>query len=167
ADFPSLIGAAHGFEISFITGDFKFGPIGRYVYPKGEFRNQMQSTMMSAWSSFARDGLPDTSNVVSWKPFNSLERAFIRLDKDQSMAMDRDNLSIPKILEDIALSSVGTILEKCLLVRETLENIGDPLESEYVQWNQGVCNQFDVKLERQKIENQLIKQYGSVSVYGD
>ena len=35
-------------------------PIGRYVYPKGELRDQMQSTMMSAWASFARDGSPDT-----------------------------------------------------------------------------------------------------------
>jgi para-nitrobenzyl esterase len=167
ADFPSLIGAAHGFEISFITGDFKFGPIGRYVYPKGELRDQMQSTMMNAWSSFAREGMPDTNNAVGWKPFNSLERSFIKLDKDQSMAISQDNLSIQNILEDIKLASVGTILEKCLLVRETLENIGDPLEAEYALWNHGVCNQFDVNLERKKIESQLIKQYGSVSVYGD
>ena len=64
ADFPSLIGAAHGFEISFITGDYKFGPIGRYVYPKGELRDQMQSTMMNAWASFARDGSPDTGKGI-------------------------------------------------------------------------------------------------------
>ena len=127
----------------------------------------MQSTMMNAWSSFAREGMPDTNNAVGWKPFNSLERSFIKLDKDQSMAISQDNLSIQNILEDIKLASVGTILEKCLLVRETLENIGDPLEVEYAQWNQGVCTQFDINLERKKIENQLIEQYGSVSVYGD
>jgi para-nitrobenzyl esterase len=167
ADFPSLIGAAHGFEISFITGDFKFGPIGRYVYPKGELRDQMQSTMMSAWASFARDGLPDTRKKVAWKKFNSLDRSFIKLDKDESLAMDQDNLSIQNILENIKLSSVGTVIEKCLLAREIIENIGDPLESEYAQWNQGVCNQFDVNFERKKIENQLIAKYGSVSVYGD
>ncbi|MDA9027213.1 carboxylesterase family protein [Gammaproteobacteria bacterium] len=167
ADFPALIGAAHGFEISFITGDFKFGPIGRYVYPKGEFRDQMQSTMMNAWASFARDGVPDTRKEVAWKKFNGLERSFIKLDKDESLAMAQDNLSIQSILENIKLSSIGTILEKCLLARETIENIGDPLEMEYARWNQGVCNQFDVNVERQKIENQLIAQYGSVSVYGD
>jgi hypothetical protein len=53
------------------------------------------------------------------------------------------------------------------LARETIENIGDPLEMEYARWNQGACNQFDVNVERQKIENQLIAKYGSVSVYGD
>tara|TARA_B110000438_G_scaffold30928_1_gene30385 strand:- start:10506 stop:12359 length:1854 start_codon:yes stop_codon:yes gene_type:complete len=167
ADFPSLIGAAHGFEISFITGDFRFGPIGRYVYPKGEFRDQMQSTMMNAWVSFARNGLPDTGKAVSWKKFNSVERSFIKLDKDKFLAMEQDNLSIQNILEDIKLASVGTLLEKCLLARETIENIGDPLEEEYSKWNQGACNQFDVNIERQKIENELIAQYGSVSVYGD
>ena len=167
ADFPSLIGAAHGFEISFITGDYKFGPIGRYVYPKGELRDQMQSTMMNAWASFARDGSPDTGKEFVWKKFNSIERSFIKLDKDESLTMDQDNLSIQSILENIKLSSVGTVIEKCLLAREVIENIGDPLEAEYTRWNQGVCNQFDVNLERQKIDNQLIAQYGSVSVYGD
>jgi len=83
------------------------------------------------------------------------------------LAMDQENLSIQSILEDIKLSSVGTVLEKCLLARETIENIGDPLEAEYARWNQGVCNRFDVNFERQKINNQLITQYGSVSVYGD
>ena len=92
ADFPSLIGAAHGFEISFITGDFRFGPIGRYVYPKGEFRDQMQSTMMNAWVSFARNGLPDTGKAVSWKKFNSVERSFMKLDNDKFLAMEHDNL---------------------------------------------------------------------------
>ncbi|MDC1165006.1 carboxylesterase family protein [Gammaproteobacteria bacterium] len=167
ADFPSLIGAAHGLEISFITGDYQFGPIGRYVYPKGELRDQMQSTMMNAWASFARDGAPDTMKEVVWKKFNGLERSFIKLDKDESLVMAQDNLSIQSILEKIKLSSVGTVLEKCLLAREVIENIGDPLEAEYARWNQGVCNQFDVNLERQKIDNQLIATYGSVSVYGD
>jgi hypothetical protein len=81
--------------------------------------------------------------------------------------MDQDNLSIQSILENIKLSSVGTVIEKCLLAREVIENIGDTLEAEYTRWNQGVCNQFDVNFERKKIENQLIATYGSVSVYGD
>ena len=112
ADFPSLIGAAHGFEISFITGDYKFGPIGRYVYPKGELRDQMQSTMMNAWASFARDGSPDIRKEFVWKKFNSIERSFIKLDKDESLAMDQDNLSIQSILENIKLSSVGTVIRE-------------------------------------------------------
>jgi hypothetical protein len=123
--------------------------------------------MMNAWASFARDGSPDIRKEFVWKKFNSIERSFIKLDKDKSLAMDQDNLSIQSILENIKLSSVGTVLEKCLLARETIENIGNPLEAEYARWNQGVCNKFDVNLERQKIENDLIAEFGSVSVYGD
>jgi hypothetical protein len=81
--------------------------------------------------------------------------------------MDQDNLSIQSILENIKISTVGPFIEKCLLAREVIENIGDPLEEEYTRWNEGICNQFDVNLERQKIDNQLIASYGSVSVYGD
>jgi len=167
ADFPSLIGAAHGFEISFITGDFKFGPIGRFIYPKGELRDQMESTMMNSWASFAKNGAPSTGQNVQWKQFNSKQRYFMKLDKNDAMKIAQDKLSIKNILANIQSSPVGTLIEKCLLARETIENIGDPLESEYIQWNQGACTQFDINSERQKINDQLIAQHGSVSVYGD
>jgi hypothetical protein len=62
---------------------------------------------------------------------------------------------------------VGTLLEKCLLVDETLQNIGDPLDDEYLNWNEGACKQFNIKKERKKIEDDLIAEYGSVSVYGE
>ena len=42
ADIPSIIGAAHGTDISFVTGDYKFGPISSYVYPEGPNRNEMK-----------------------------------------------------------------------------------------------------------------------------
>jgi para-nitrobenzyl esterase len=167
ADFPSLVGAAHGYEISFITGDFKFGPIGSFVYPKGDLRNQMQSTMMNAWASFARSGAPDTGKNIPWKKFKSEKRYFMKLDNDNALSMEQDMLSMEDLLNSIQLSAVGSLLEKCLLVRETIENIGDPLEDAYAEWNQGACAKFDINAERKKIEDQLIDEYGSVSVYGD
>jgi para-nitrobenzyl esterase len=165
ADFPNLIGAAHGFEISFITGDFKFGPIGRYVYPKGELRNQMMRTMMSSWTSFAKTGIPDTSKAFSWKKFNSKERTFIKLDSDANLSLDNETSTLELIMENIKLSSIGTLLEKCLLVEEMYFNIGDPLEREFSQWNQGACKQFDTNYERRKIETDLIEKYGSATIY--
>ena len=167
ADFPSLVGAAHGYEISFITGDFKFGPIGSFVYPKGDLRDEMQSTMMNAWASFARSGAPDTGKNIPWKKFTSEKRYFMKLDNDDSLSVHQDMLSMDYILDSIQTAAAGTLLEKCLLARETIENIGDPLEDIYAQWNQGACAQFDINVERKKIEDQLIAQYGSVSVYGD
>ena len=165
ADFPNLIGAAHGFEISFITGDFRFGPIGRYVYPKGELRDQMMKTMMNSWTSFAKTGIPQTGSGLPWKKFNSKERVFMRLDSDEYLSLDKEMLSLEFILENIRLSSVGTLLEKCLLAEEIFFNIGDRLEDQFDEWNQAACKQFDTDFERKKIENDLIKEYGSASVY--
>lgn len=165
ADFPNLIGAAHGFEISFITGDFKFGPIGRYVYPKGELRDQMKETMMKAWASFAKTGIPNTGKSPEWKKFNSEDRNFMKLDSDKNLSLDREMLSLELITENVRVSPVGTLLEKCLLVQETFFNIGDYLEDEFIKWNQGACKQFDMDFERKKIETNLIKEFGSATVY--
>ena len=167
ADFPSLIGAAHGFEISFITGDYKFGPIGRYVYPKGVLRDEMQETMMNAWASFAKNGVPDVGKKLEWSRFTSKERAFLKLDSNESLSMDKEMLSLKYILGNVRLSPVGTLLEKCLLAKETFDNIGNPLPKDYSSWNQGACNQFNINKERKKINDDLIAEYGSVSVYGD
>ena len=167
ADFPSLIGAAHGFEISFITGDYKFGPIGRYVYPKGVLRDEMQETMMNAWASFAKNGVPDTGKKLEWSRFTSKERAFLKLDSNENLSMDKEMLSLKYILGNVRLSPVGTLLEKCLLAKETFDNIGNPLPKDYSSWNQGACNQFNINKERKKINDDLISEYGSVSVYGD
>jgi para-nitrobenzyl esterase len=165
ADFPNLIGAAHGFEISFITGDFKFGPIGRYVYPKGELRDQMMKTMMNSWTSFAKTGIPDTGSGLRWKKFNSKERAFMKLDSDEYLSLDNEMLSLEFILENVRLSSAGTLLEKCLLAEEIFFNIGDRLENEFDEWNQAACTQFDTNFERKKIEIDLIEEFGSATVY--
>ena len=165
ADFPNLIGAAHGFEISFITGDFKFGPIGRFVYPKGKLRDQMKETMMQAWTSFAKTGIPSTGKNQEWKKFNSRDRIFMSLDSDAYLSLKKDMLSLELITDNVRLSPVGTLLEKCLLVQETFFNIGDYLEDEFMKWNQGACQQFDMDFERKKIETDLIEEFGSATIY--
>lgn len=165
-DFPNLMGSAHGLDIAFVTGNFKFGPLGRYVYPKGKLRDQMQETMMNAWTSFAKTGIPNTGKDVKWEKFNSKDRIFIKLDSDEFLSLDKEMLSMEYILGSLKLSPVGSLLEKCMLARETLDNIGDPLLDELGRWNEGACNQFDLDKEQKKIEDDLIQEYGSVSVYG-
>ena len=165
ADFPNLIGSAHGIEISFVTGDFKFGPIGRYVYPKGELRNQMQDTLMNAWASFAKTGVPKTGKGFDWEKFDSRDRKFLKLDSDKYLSMDKDMLSLEFILGNLRLSPTGTLLEKCLLAEETFFNIGDRMDKEFLEWDNAVCMQFDMHQERKKIETDLITEYGSASVF--
>ena len=144
ADFPNLIGSAHGLEISFVTGDFKFGPIGRYVYPKGELRNQMQDTMMNAWATFAKTGVPKTGKDIEWEKFDSKNRKFLKLDSDEHLSLDREMLSLEFILGNLRISPTGNLLEKCLLAEETFFNIGDRMDDEFLEWNNAVCKQFDM-----------------------
>ena len=66
---------------------------------------------------------------------------------------------------NFASSNVATELEKCILVRETVINIGDPNLSLLNNWNNGSCNRFDLELELRIIEDDLISKYGQVSVF--
>jgi hypothetical protein len=66
---------------------------------------------------------------------------------------------------NFANSNVGTELEKCILVRETVINIGDPNILLLNNWNNGSCNRFDLEFELRKIEDGLISKYGQVSVF--
>jgi hypothetical protein len=89
----------------------------------------------------------------------------MKLDSDEYLSTDKEILSLEFITENVRLSSVGTLLEKCLLIQETFFNIGDYLEDEFNKWNQGACKQFDMDLERKKIESDLIEEYGSATIY--
>jgi len=74
-------------------------------------------------------------------------------------------LSLELIMENIKLSPIGTLLEKCLLAEEMYFNIGDRLEKEFNKWNQGACMEFETDYERRKIETDLIAEYGSATVF--
>jgi hypothetical protein len=125
----------------------------------------MKETMMQAWTSFAKTGIPNTGKSQEWKKFNSMDRSFMKLDSDENLSIDKEILSLEFITENVRLSPVGTLLEKCLLVQETFFNIGDYFENEFTKWNQGACEQFDMDFERKKIESDLIEEYGSATVY--
>ena len=74
-------------------------------------------------------------------------------------------LSLEFILGNLRLSPTGTLIEKCLLAEETFFNIGDRMDKEFLEWDNAICKQFDTRQERKKIETELIKKYGSASVF--
>ena len=165
ADFPSMIGAAHGLEIAFLTTEYKFGPVSNYVYPKTHERDQMEETFLSAWSNFAKKGVPIIENAnVQWERYKSSKQAFMILDNLSELRLTHDKKNMDDIL-NFANTNVATDLEKCLLVRETVINIGDPNLSLLNNWNNGSCNKFDLESELRKIEDDLIRKYGQVSVF--
>jgi len=164
ADFPNIIGAAHGTDISFVTGDFKYGPITSYIYPEGAERDQMQRTVMNIWADFAESATPDKSLPFQWQAYNSADKAYVHLDKDEFLALDFETQTLDSLLASVASFSDASYAEKCILVWETLINIGDADIPGYKSWNNGQCATFDARAEQDKIAKKLIEKYGSPSV---
>ncbi|MGB0450301.1 MAG: carboxylesterase/lipase family protein [Porticoccaceae bacterium] len=164
ADFPNIIGAAHGTDISFVTGDFKYGPITSYIYPEGAERDQMQRTVMNIWGDFALSATPDKSLPFQWQAYNSADKAYVHLDKDEFLALDFETETLDSLLASVASFSDASYAEKCILVWETLINIGDADIARYNSWNNGQCANFDARAEQNKIAEKLIEKYGSPSV---
>jgi para-nitrobenzyl esterase len=164
ADFPNIIGAAHGTDIAFVTGQYNYGPISSYIYPEGPARAEMEATVMSAWSEFARSGIPDTDTSLQWSRFTAANPAYIHLDKDDLLRMSVENETMPSLLNGIADHSSSTDLEKCMIVWESLINVGDPQLDTHNAWNDGFCNKFDVRAEQKQLTARLVDEFGSVGV---
>jgi para-nitrobenzyl esterase len=163
-DFPNIIGAAHGTDIAFLTGVFSYGPISSYIYPQGTARSQMRTTMMGAWSNFARSADPGVGLPFDWVAFKTAKPAFIHLDKDDLLRMDVEQDNIVTLLKDVSEDSDSTELEKCFIVWEAFTAVGDNRLAEYHSWNNGLCNQFDIKAEQRKMNDSLIAEFGSAEV---
>ena len=163
ADFPSILGAAHGYEIAFLTNEYKYGPITRYVYPKSSSRDDMGSNMRAIWANFAKTGSPSIKGKFDWPRYNKYNRPFVKLDSAFEIAEEKNTLE--DLVENIFNSNVGlSSLQKCLMARDSLKNIGDSLFHKLPELSSGLCNGYDLDEEYRKLEKDLIKQYGSLSV---
>ena len=163
ANFPKLLGAAHGYEIAFLTGDYKYGPITRYVYPKSKSRDAMEDKMMTVWANFAKTGNPSLINHMQWPAFTAPTQLFMKLDTNLSVGNESNDLS--SLVSGIFSSEVGlTTLQKCLMARDSLKNVGDDLISALPKLSNGECDLYDLDQEYRKIEKDLMDKYGSLSV---
>ncbi len=103
ADMPSLIGAAHGLEISFVFGDFiggaPLGPLLNKANAPG--RNSLSMAMMEYWAEFAYNGTPGRGRSgklpvwQQWQPegdnllvFDSPEDHGIRMAEIRNRVVD-------------------------------------------------------------------------------
>ena len=163
-DFPSIFGAAHGTDISFITGDFKYGPVTAYSYPEGDSRDQMERTFMNIWGDFAHSGVPDKSLDFEWQRYNSKTKPYVRLDRDEYLGLQFETETLDTLLAGIAADSNASHIEKCLLVWETLINIGNADVARYQSWNNGQCEKLNARAEQERIAVELIEEFGTASV---
>ena len=68
------------------------------------------------------------------------------------------------LLDRIAVHQGFTELEKCFIAWESFTNVGDHRLAEYHSWNNGLCNQFDIKAEQRDLDAKLIDEHGSIDV---
>jgi para-nitrobenzyl esterase len=162
ADFPSIFGATHGIEIAFLTQDYSFGPISGYIYPKGEARDEMESTMMSAWSDFAKHGDPSLNLSIAWPAYNSENRSFVRLDKNDLLRSDTETHDLRSMLEEMMTSEIPSDVEKCLIALESFLNIGDSDIPALATLNNGSCNEIEVFYDIESIKRYYLSRFGSI-----
>ena len=161
ANFPQLIGAAHGIDIAFVTGNFTYGPISSYVYPKGESREQMQDLMMSAWAAFARTGAPKLP--IRWPKFSAPDRDFVHLDVGDALRVSSDRATMKSLLDEAKRSALLSDIERCILVWESFTKVGATDYAGYTNWDQGRCSEVDAEAEQTAINDAIIAEYGSTS----
>jgi para-nitrobenzyl esterase len=165
ADFPAFMGASHGIEISFLTGDYKYGPISDYIYPPSSARDQMEATMMSVWGDFARSSNPATRLSSNWLQYTKDQRYFLRLDKDRDLGLDSERDDMDSLLLKIANTDVASELEKCIIAWESLINVGNPEIERYQAWDDRRCANYDIVYEQKRIADELREAHGSVAIF--
>jgi para-nitrobenzyl esterase len=105
-DMGKALGAAHGFEIGFVFGNFQ-STFGLSLYDDDSIpsRDKLSSSMMSYWAEFAYSGKPGKGRdktEVEWTPWQNGDDSSDRLivldtDRDQGIRMVSERLSIDKI----------------------------------------------------------------------
>jgi para-nitrobenzyl esterase len=120
-DFSKIFGAAHGFEIPFVTGNFDYFGFEKYIMndKNRPAAIELSNSMMSYWAEFAYKGNPGKGrqkNLINWLPWqNGPERAkFIVLDSsnDKGIFMSKSELfyndELQRLAEDNRIKDLQT-----------------------------------------------------------
>jgi len=118
-DGPTLLGAAHGFEIPFVMGQFDSLPIP-YTYTEGnrEPRERLSRQMMSYWAEFAYSGRPGRGRggeLPEWPAWQGGKGATMILDTDADGGLrpEPDNLDAStlkqRLFKDPVIARTGTL----------------------------------------------------------
>ena len=121
ADMPSLIGAAHGLEISFVFGDFIGGaPLGLLLNKANALgREQLSTAMMGYWAAFAHTGSPGrgrSGTLPVWQQWQDEGNNLMIFDspEDQGIAMAEIRDNVVDIKTQIAADQeFATPSERC------------------------------------------------------
>ena len=129
-DFGKIIGAAHALEIPMISGDFGLAEDFEWiVYPRSSSRRFVSKNMMNFWSNFAKNGFPgESTNNIVWEKYNpNNKKSILIIDEKNNLQINELNLSMENLVSDILSSQILDNEEKCILLYETTNYIGNNL----------------------------------------
>ena len=118
----TLFGAAHAMEVPFIFNDFDmFGASSNLLYTNKtkDDREYLAHEMAHYWATFARKGIPTSSDGPVWRPYGE-DAALIRFDarSDGGVEMIAGRDSIDRLVADLAGDTRLTDDERCIVVDE-------------------------------------------------
>ena len=135
-DFRKIIGAAHALEIPMISGDFSLAEeFAWIIYPRSPSRRYVSNNMMNFWTEFARNGAPGkSSNDIIWNKYNfKTDKSILHIDEKKDLRIDNLDLSMQKLVNEILSSQIIDNEEKCILLYETTNYIGDNSFDDFVK----------------------------------
>ena len=142
-DFGEIIGAAHAIEIPMISGDYNLAEEFKWiVYPRSPSRRFVSKNMMNFWANFAKNAEPgDSTNNVRWSKYNpNLDKSILILDEAKNLGISKLDLNLNSLVSDILKSDLLSDEEKCIILYETTNYIGDNLFDEYNQDISFLCS---------------------------
>ena len=142
-DFRKIIGAAHALEIPMISGDFSLAEeFAWIIYPRSPSRRFVSKNMMNFWTEFARNGEPGkSSNDIIWNKYNpKTDKNILHIDEKKDFRIDNLDLSMQKLVKEILSSQIIDNEEKCILLYETTNYIGDNSFDDFVKSTNFNCS---------------------------
>ena len=123
-NYQLFLGAPHGMDIPFVSGEFDLGPINFYIKPiifpseSEEGRLALNELMMKYWANIAKYGDPNAFlNGPKWEKFSKDKQQFLILDNpiDNELSMVQDPVDIDVLLSEVESDSSLEIAERCII----------------------------------------------------
>ncbi len=131
-DFSKIFGAAHGFEIPFITGNFDYFGFEKYIIndQNRSAAMQLSNAMMSYWAEFAYKGDPGNGrkgNLPNWSSWQNGrdKNKFIIFDSsnDKGIFMSKSELFYKDELQKLAEDNrIKDIKKRCEYINDLKES---------------------------------------------
>ena len=118
-----------------ISGDFSLAEeFAWIIYPRSSSRRFVTKNMMSFWTEFAKNGVPGrSSNDINWEKYNpQSNKNILHIDEKKELRIEKLDLSMQGLVNEILSSKIIDNEEKCILLYETTNYIGDNSFDEFV-----------------------------------